>query len=93
MTPDEFLALVEKYPPPYRFDARDCVWSDQHGDDVADEYGGCAIPPDLLDSLPALAAAAIRLLRILDDPGAFDEHQERDAIEALRAALPTELRP
>jgi hypothetical protein len=99
MSADEFLALVEKHPLPWKccadFDESICY--DRAGlCDVA----GAPISQELADAAPALAAAAIRLLRQTDR---YDQNEHasqsgiaRDilrAADALRAALPESLRP
>lgn len=92
MNADEFLELVEKRGPLYAVgsvysgadhcpvipaSAEDPEWSE-----------GCKFSESLQDAAPALAAAAIRLLQV--DLGSEITDVELDA---LRAALPEELRP
>jgi len=86
MTADDFLALVERHPMPWRYDSRAAKWDDATGAYVS----SADFPADLIDAAPAIAAAAIRLLRGITPP---DFRIPLIELRALRDALPTEIRP
>jgi hypothetical protein len=110
MDADTFLALVDRHPLPWEFLDHDEGCRPSSPIYIAGaELTGLELrqAQELADSAPALAAAAIRLLRDAEmtsadscmacerlnpDVGPID-HKKECALIALRAALPENLRP